>query len=334
MKTILIILLAVGIVLAVNSSRNRTPPAGREGNPKSTVPGVKPIMKMPPLTDQEKQVIQNKGTERPFMGQYVNTTDKGVYICRQCGAPLYLSETKFESHCGWPSFDDEIPGAVRRQVDADGRRTEILCAHCDGHLGHVFTGEKYTEKDTRYCVNSVSMVLVPYAKAPIERAIFAGGCFWGVEHQFRQVPGVVAVRSGYTGGTLAKPAYRQVCTGKSGHAEAVEVFYDASKVKYEKLARLFFEIHDPTARNRQGPDFGPQYRSAVFYLGMEQKQIAEKLIDLLRQRGFKVVTEVTPASTFWAAEDYHQDYMTKNPNRPSCHIRVNRFGDEPVAAGK
>ncbi len=109
------------------------------------------------LTPEERYIIREKGTEAPFTGQYTDHFESGVYRCKQCGTALYQSQSKFSAHCGWPSFDDEIDGAVRRAADADGRRIEILCAHCDGHLGHVFEGERYTEKNTRHCVNSLSM---------------------------------------------------------------------------------------------------------------------------------------------------------------------------------
>ncbi|MFB3891396.1 MAG: bifunctional methionine sulfoxide reductase B/A protein [Phycisphaerae bacterium] len=287
---------------------------------------------MPALTDEEKRVIIDKGTERPFTGKYWNYEAKGVYLCRNCGAPLYLSDSKFKSECGWPSFDDEIPGAVKRQTDADGQRTEIVCSNCGGHLGHVFIGEELTAKNTRHCVNSASISFVPADKWPLQRAVFAGGCFWGVEHLFRQVPGVIAVRSGFTGGTTTRPSYKQVCTGTTGHAEAVEILFDPAKVSYEKLARYFFEIHDPTQKNRQGPDVGTQYRSGVFYIGEGQKKTAEDLIALLKKRGYDVVTEVTPFATFWAAEDYHQDYFNKHPERNSCHAPVDRFGTDSKPA--
>ena len=157
-----------------------------------------------------------------------------------------------------------------------------------------------------------------------QQAIFAGGCFWGVEHQFQQVDGVLSATSGYTGGSAENPSYRQVCTGTTGHAEAVRVVFDHAKVSYEQLARLFFELHDPTQLNRQGPDYGSQYRSGVFYADDDQKATAERLIDQLRENGYAVVTEVSPASQFYPAEDYHQDYIAKNPSW-RCHAPVKRF---------
>lgn len=287
------------------------------------------------LTPEEEYIIVRKGTERPFTGAYYNHKEKGTYTCKRCGAALYRSESKFDSECGWPSFDEEIDGAVRRETDADGRRTEILCEKCGGHLGHVFLGEGFTSKNTRHCVNSLSMSFVADAPAEIaalkpeekktEKAIFAGGCFWGVEYHFQKAKGVLSTEVGYTGGHKDNPTYKEVCYTDTGHAEALEVVFDPEQTTYEALAKLFFETHDPTQLNRQGPDVGLQYRSAVYYLNDDQKATAEELIQRLKDKGLKVVTEVTPAKKFWPAEDYHQEYYTKKNGVPYCHAYTKRF---------
>ena len=280
-----------------------------------------------PLTPDEERVIVHKGTERPGSGKYYLNKEDGFYLCRRCDAPLFRSTDKFDSGTGWPSFDDAIDGAVRQIPDADGRRTEIVCATCGAHLGHVFFREGLTKKNVRHCVNSISLSFQPEAAAEtvMQKAIFAGGCFWGVEYHFSKIKGVLSVTSGYTGGTVDHPAYKQVCSGKTGHAEAVEIEFDPAQVSYETLAKLFFEIHDPTQMNRQGPDIGTQYRSAVFYTDEEQKGIAEKLIGELKSKGYHVVTTVEKAGIFWEAEDYHQDYYEKIGHQPYCHIYQKRF---------
>ncbi|HEX3009340.1 MAG TPA: bifunctional methionine sulfoxide reductase B/A protein [Bacteroidales bacterium] len=280
------------------------------------------------LTPQEAKVILDKGTERPFTGQYNNFYEKGAYACKNCGALLYRSEDKFKSDCGWPSFDDEIKGAVKRTPDPDGMRTEITCTHCGAHLGHVFTGEGFTDKDVRHCVNSVSLQFIPAGpdkNAKTDTAIFAGGCFWGVEYYMHELPGVLSTEVGYIGGNKDNPSYKEVSSHKTGHAEAIRVVFDPSKTTYEKVAKMFFEIHDPTQLNRQGPDVGDQYRSEVFYLNMEQKSTTDSLIDVLKSKGLDVVTAVTPVSTFWKAEDYHQQYYSKENGTPYCHKYVHRF---------
>lgn len=289
-------------------------------------------MKYKQLTPEEERVIVYKGTEAPFTGKYEKFNENGVYLCKRCGAELYRSKDKFDANCGWPSFDDEIPGAIRRVKDADGVRTEIECANCGAHLGHVFNGERFTPKNTRHCVNSISLDFVPAVisipgihKPKTDTAIFAGGCFWGVEYYMHKSPGVLSVKSGYIGGHKDHPTYQEVCSGTTGHLEAVEIVFDPSKTDYEKLARLFFEIHDPTQLNHQGPDYGEQYQSAVFYLNDEQKQVAEKLIANLQKKGFNVVTKLRKATTFWVAEDYHQEYYEHKGSTPYCHGYVKRF---------
>lgn len=305
---------------------------------------------MPPLSPREADVLLRKATEAPYSGPYVNNRQEGVYVCRQCGAPLYTSSDKFDSGCGWPAFDAEIPGAVRRTPDADGRRTEIVCSECGGHLGHVFEGEGFTPTNTRHCVNSLSMKFYPQGSPEAEGArarshadkaqtgrivsgpqnlctgvaIVAGGCFWGVEDGIRKLEGVCDVVSGYTGGRVANPTYEQVCSGNTGHAEAVHIRFDPAKIGYEQILRRFFEIHDPTQVNRQGPDFGEQYRSAVFYVDAEQKAVAEKLAAELKNLGYAVVTQIVPAGPFYEAEAYHQRFAERT-GRGGCHLPVPRF---------
>lgn len=274
------------------------------------------------LDPEAARVIEGCGTERPFTGKYVDHKEKGTYTCARCGAPLFKSDAKFNSRSGWPSFDQTLPGAVLEKPDPDGARVEIVCTRCGGHLGHVFRGEGFTQEDTRHCVNSVSLDFDPADRA---EAYFAGGCFWGVEHYLEQEAGVESVESGYMGGRTQAPTYHTVSSGRTGHAEAVRVIYNPSQVSYEQLARLFFEIHDPTQVDRQGPDVGDQYRSAIFVSSSAEEEIVKGLIDELTAKGLKVATEVAPAERFWPAEAYHQDYYSRSGKTPYCHSRVKRF---------
>jgi len=158
-----------------------------------------------------------------------------------------------------------------------------------------------------------------------DSAIYAGGCFWGVEYYLQQKKGVISVVSGYIGGHTDHPTYKEVCNNNTGHAEAVKVIFDPSQVNYEELTRLFLEIHDPTQVNGQGPDIGNQYRSEIFYLDENQKKVADNLIQILKNKGYKVATKVTKATTFWPAEDYHQDYYEHKGTLPYCHGYRKRF---------
>jgi peptide methionine sulfoxide reductase msrA/msrB len=282
------------------------------------------------LTEEEKRVILYKGTERPFSGEYYNSKADGVYLCKRCNAPLYKSTSKFDSGCGWPSFDDEIEGAIKRVPDADGSRVEILCANCGAHLGHVFEGEGFTDKNIRHCVNSISINfkhkdLKALTLPEYKKAYFAGGCFWGVEYHFENLEGVISADSGYMGGELRNPTYRDVSRGESGHVEVVEITYDPKKVDYETLARLFFEIHDPTQVNGQGPDIGEQYLSAVFTSDEDEKKIVSKLIGILNAKGLKVATKVYEKVPFYKAEEYHQNYYKIKKKEPYCHAYTKRF---------
>ncbi|WP_409932346.1 bifunctional methionine sulfoxide reductase B/A protein [Sulfurimonas sp.] len=284
--------------------------------------------KIEKLSQEEKSVIINKGTERPFSGKYTNEKSRGVYTCKVCDAPLYDSGDKFDSGSGWPSFDDAIEGAIKRIPDADGRRVEIVCANCGAHLGHVFEGEGFTSKNTRHCVNSISLNLVKKPDIKDENlsyAYFAGGCFWGVEYYLQKLDGVKEVISGFMGGHIKNPSYYEVVRSNTGHLEAVKVVYDNKLISYEEIAKTFFEIHDPTQTDGQGPDIGEQYLYAVFVSSEEERKIVEALIEKLEANGYKVATKILNSSEFYAADESHQDYYDKKGSEPYCHGYVKRF---------
>lgn len=303
-------------------------------------------MKLNPLTQHEQDVILQKATETPFDNEYDKVFLSGIYVCRQCSQPLFNAQAKFDAGCGWPSFDAEYPDSITRVPDADGQRTEIICSNCKGHLGHVFEGEGLTDKNTRHCVNSASIKFIPqHANTAHETAYLAGGCFWCTEAIYKMVKGVEEITPGYSGGYKVYPTYNDVCTGTTGHAEAIKVIFNNGKVKYDKLLEVFFETHDPTTLNRQGADEGEQYRSVIFYTNLDQKEIAEKylaeiqnvldgkegsgtnfspkLLAKIRQyEEKKVTTELVPFIVFFPAEDYHKNYFENNRNAPYCRFVI------------
>ena len=272
------------------------------------------------LSSEEKHILKDKGTEVSFTGKYNDFYEAGVFVCRACKNPLYESNTKFNSGCGWPSFDDEIAGAIVRYEDLSGGRirTEICCANCDGHLGHVFEGEQITGKDTRHCVNSLSIKFIPHTN--LEQATFGAGCFWHVEKVFKTTEGIYLSSVGYMGGDSENPTYKEVCKGNTYHAEVVHLYFNPDKISYEDLSQIFWDNHNPTTLNKQGVDEGTQYRSVIFYHSDKQKSIAEKSI-IPQQSKWKnpIVTQVLPAKKFYRAEEYHQNYLNKN-NLGSCGL--------------
>jgi len=272
------------------------------------------------LSPEEKHILKDKGTEAPFTGEYNEHFEAGIFVCRACDNPLYESNTKFNSGCGWPSFDDEIEGAIIHYEDLSGGRirTEICCKKCDGHLGHIFVGEQITTKDTRHCVNSLSIRFKAYSK--LQRATFGAGCFWSVEKLFKATEGVYLSSVGYMGGDTNMPTYKEVCSGTTNHAEVVDLYFNPEKVSYTTLLNLFWENHNPTTLNRQGFDSGTQYRSIVFYHNDQQLKEVEQSINA-QQKNWEneIVTQIIPSLIFYRAEEYHQNYLNKN-NLGSCGI--------------
>lgn len=181
----------------------------------------------------------------------------------------------------------------------------------------------YEAQDRDVPITAVPNSVSPYEGRPV--AVFAGGCFWGVEYLFERQPGVLDAVSGYTGGAMEFPTYRYVSMGTSGHVEAVAVFYDDQVTSYEKLARFFFEIHDPTQVGGQGPDIGSQYESVIFHGNASEQEVANRLIRTLKDAGYAVVTKVLPRTTFYRAEGYHQDYYERIGVAPYCHVYTPRF---------
>jgi peptide methionine sulfoxide reductase msrA/msrB len=288
------------------------------------------------LTPEQYRIMRKSGTERPFTGKYNDHYEKGVYFCAGCGTPLFDSETKYDHGTGWPSFTAPIRDETIEYQDDRSHgmeRIEVRCAVCGAHLGHVFEdGPPPTYK--HYCINSASLKFDSEdihlksgssSKGPteedtkksseLEKATFAAGCFWSVEYKFSKIKGVVSTSVGYTGGTTKDPSYQQVCGGETGHAEAVHIDFDPSVVTYPQLLEVFFNLHDPTQLNRQGPDIGMQYRSVIFTHNEEQKRAAEEMIQKLNESGRyskPIATQIVPVTEFYQAEEYHQKYYDKN----------------------
>lgn len=301
------------------------------------------------LTELQYRVTQEDGTEPAFQNAYWDNKEEGIYVDIIDGTALFSSTDKYKSGTGWPSFTKPITEdhlTLKKDYKLIIPRTEVRSQKANSHLGHVFNDGP--DGGLRYCLNSASLRFVPKEKmveegygdylylfgegekesalpstkvASYEIASFAAGCFWGVENIFESQKGVIDAVSGYMGGHLDRPTYEEVSTGTTGHAETVQVTYDPLQISYETLLDLFWRMHDPTTPNRQGPDIGPQYRSAIFYYSDEQKAAAEKsLKDFDRSGVFDdpVVTEIAAASGFTEAEKYHQNYYDRKKMNV-CH---------------
>lgn len=350
-RWILFAVIVLGLVLAMSAwaQSSKTTPTKESGTVKSySKPATDELKKK--LSSEQYRVTQECGTEPPFHNAFWDNHADGIYVDVVSGEPLFSSADKFDSGSGWPSFTKPLEPNVTEKKDVTHGmvRVEVRSKNADSHLGHVFDDGPSDKGGLRYCINSASLRFVPAARlqadgygqyvqlfplvkqegvaaagVTTETVYLAGGCFWGMEDLLRKIPGVVDTEAGYTGGWLKNPKYDDTHDSKSGHAEAVKVVFDPKTLSFaDLLEKWFFRMHDPTTLNRQGNDVGTQYRSAIFFMNDEQRRVAEEVKAKVNASGkwkSPVITEIASATTWYKAEDYHQDYLVKNPGGYTCH---------------
>jgi peptide methionine sulfoxide reductase msrA/msrB len=317
-----------------------TSPADTKKDPHFVKPAPADMKKK--LTPLQFDVTQKNATEKPFDNPYWDNKEEGIYVDVVTGEPLFSTTAQYHSGTGWPSFTEPIDNSMlvtKADVSTGAPRTEIRSAGGDSHLGHVFD-DGPGPGGKRFCVNSAALRFIPVAriekegygrylplfskktkeaqKTPeLELATFAGGCFWCMEPAFAKIPGVISQHVGYTGGAKEKPTYEEVCSGKTGHVEAVQISFDPRTVNYAQLLAIFWHNIDPTVENRQFCDVGTQYRTGIFYHNDAQRLAAVKTRDELAHNPkiTSIKTEITAAGIFYPAEAGHQQYYLKNPEK-------------------
>lgn len=299
------------------------------------------------LTPEQYKIVRENGTEAAFSNEYWNNKKHGIYVDVISKEPLFSSTEKYDSGSGWPSFTTPVSEkklTFIKDTTHNMIRTEVRSKTANSHLGHVFEDGPQNSTGLRFCINSASLKFIPAEKMeengygeymylfPEEYStkrnlnfiILGAGCFWGTEAYFSKIKGVKETLTGYSGGTIPYPTYEEVCTGKTGHTEAILIFYDEKIISTENLVKHFLRMHEPDVSDRQGNDIGTQYRSAIYYHSEIQKEtinnVFKRAIEARKYK--KIVTEVKSFSVFYKAEEYHQDYLDKNPEG-YCHVNLN-----------
>lgn len=297
--------------------------------------------KIDALSQEQFKVTQNNATEQPFNNKYWDNKKEGIYVDIVSGDPLFSSLCKYNSGTGWPSFFKALENAeITSKQDNSLKEKRVEVRTKTTHLGHIFDDGPKDFGGKRYCINSSSLEFIPkdqliekgygdyymlFSKkfsTRFEYVYLAGGCFWGVEHFFSGLKGVIDTKVGYCGGITSNPDYEMVSSGNSGHAETVEILFDHRIISCRQILKLFLRIHNPIKLNRQGNDIGTQYRSEIFYINETQKYIALKAIEQAGESGVfcdPIITKVSKLDKFYPAEDYHQKYLNNNPGGYNCH---------------
>lgn len=295
------------------------------------------------LTPEQYNVTQLAHTERAFTGAYHDEFRRGIYVDITTGEPLFVSADKFDSGCGWPAFSRPISADILTESIDNSHgmiRIEVRSRLGDAHLGHVFNDGPESLGGRRYCINSASLRFIPEEEMtkegysdylplldiPTRAEIYlAGGCFWGVEHYFKQMKGVVDTECGYANGKTEYPSYEEVCSHETGFAECVHVVYDPAQISLQELLSMFFKAIDPTSINKQGNDRGDQYRTGVYFTSFSDYPVIQEEFDRQQKKiKGKIAVELLPLMNFYNAEDYHQDYLDKHPDG-YCHLPASLF---------